>query len=351
MITTAVILAAGQGTRMHSALPKVLHRVAGQPMALHSLNVAAQVTETRPVMIIGHGAEGVREIVGDRAQFAHQEQRLGTGHAVMQAEPLLRGKADYIFVISADMPLLQSQTLQNLVKSQKTHPGPLTILTVMADNPRGFGRIVRDSRGHVQAIVEEADATPEQLAIRELNAGIYCFAADWAWDALRKIPLSAKGEYYLTDLVGIAVAEKLSVQALIMENPAEAIGVNTRIHLSEAEAIMRKRINQAWMMKGVTMIDPSTTYIEVEASIGTDTIIWPNTSLRGNTRVGEKCQIGPNVTLQDATVGDRCVISSSIIERAKIKANTTVGPYTHIRNNMPDKMMPISPSEAATKKS
>ena len=280
MKISAVILAAGQGTRMRSSLPKVLHPLLGQPMAWHALETARQLTGTQPVMIIGHGAEAVRQALGEQAaSYVVQAPQLGTGHAVMQAESLLRGTSDLVLVTYADMPLVSSDTLRRLVAAHQKNSAVITLVTVIAADPRGFGRILRDASGQMQAIVEEAQATPEQLAIRELNASVYCFSADWLWPALQRIPLSPKGEYYLTDLVGLAVADGLPVQALVADDPAEMIGVNTRVHLAEAEAHLRRRINQTWMLQGVSMINPEATYIEPGVSIGPDTVLWPGTYL------------------------------------------------------------------------
>jgi bifunctional UDP-N-acetylglucosamine pyrophosphorylase/glucosamine-1-phosphate N-acetyltransferase len=331
MKTTAVILAAGQGTRMKSKLPKVLHPLLRRPIVIYAVEAAHRVTGSKPILVVGHRADAVRQTVGDAAVFAVQDEQLGTGHAVLQAEDLLRGQADCVLVTAGDMPLLTVNTLESLVKAQQTHSGPITMLTVVADDPRGFGRVVRDSSGRVQAVVEEAQASPGQLAIRELNTSIYCFSAGWLWDALHRIPLSPKGEYYLTDLVGIAASEGLSVQALICDDPSEAIGINTRIHLAEAEAVLRWRINQHWMLAGVTLIDPAGTYIEPGVTIGQDTIIWPNTFLQGNTIVGENCELGPNSVIRDTRVGSGCKILASVLEKAVLEDEVEIGPYGHLR--------------------
>ena len=244
MKVAAVLLAAGQGTRMKSDLPKVLHPLCGKPMLWHTLQAVQQASTEKPVVIIGHGAEQVRAFVGESAVCAMQEPQLGTAHAALQAEPLLKGKTDYVIVTYADMPLLRGEAFQRLVEIQQANAGPLSLLTVMADDPRGFGRIVRNADGTVQAIVEEYVATPEQLAIRELNVGAYCFRAAWLWDALHRIPKNPrKGEYYLTDIVELAVKDNLPVQAVLHDDLIETIGINTRVHLAEAEAALRQRIN------------------------------------------------------------------------------------------------------------
>ena len=251
MNLSAIILAAGQGTRMKSNLPKVLHQILGQPMAWYALDTARQVIHSTPLMVIGHGADQVRQGLGDQAEYVLQVPQLGTGHAVMQAESLLTGKSDLVLVTYADMPLLTTETLSSLVEKAQSHTGPISMLTVTADEPRGFGRILRDSMGQVSGIVEEAQATTEQLNIHELNPGVYCFRADWLWQALKRIQLSPKGEYYLTDLVSMAVAEGHVIQTLCVEDPNEVIGINTRLHLAQAETLLRQRINQQWMLAGV----------------------------------------------------------------------------------------------------
>jgi len=331
MRTTAVILAAGQGTRMKSNLPKVLHPLAGRPMVLHAIDLARAVSPEKPVLVVGHGAGQVQAIVGDEAHFVLQEPQLGTGHAVQQAESLLRFQTDLVLVFYADMPLLRPETLRALVETQMSNPGPLTMLTVLADDPRGFGRILRNSNGSVVAIIEEAQATPEQKAIRELNAGAYCFRADWLWEALKRVPLSPKGEYYLTDTVGLAAADGLDVCALTLEDSQEAIGINTRLHLAEAEAILRRRINERHMLSGVTIIDPLSTYIEAEVQIGRDTVIWPNTYLQGKTVIGESCVIGPNSIVRDTHIGNTCKVLMSVLEGALVEDEVEMGPFARLR--------------------
>ena len=331
MRLSAVILAAGQGTRMKSRLPKVLHSLLGKPMACYPLEAARQVTHSTPVMVIGHGADQVRQVLGDQAEYVLQQPQLGTGHAVMQAEPLLANKTDLVLVIYADMPLLTTQTLGNLVDKAQSHTGPVSMLTVTTNETRGFGRILRDARGQVSGIVEEAQATAEQLDIHELNPGVYCFRAAWLWEALKRIQISPKGEYYLTDLVSMAVADRHAIQSMSVEDPNEVIGINTRLHLAQAETLLRQRINQSWMLAGVTMIDPTTTYIEPGVSLGQDTILWPGTYLHGDTQIGEACVIGPNTIIMDSKVGDGCTLLASVLEGALLEDHVEMGPYCHLR--------------------
>jgi bifunctional UDP-N-acetylglucosamine pyrophosphorylase/glucosamine-1-phosphate N-acetyltransferase len=331
MKVTSVLLAAGQGTRMKTDLPKVLHPICGKPMLAHAYEVACSASTGKPVVVVGKDAEPIRNFLGDAASYVLQEPQLGTGHAVLQAEASLRGKTDLVLVTYADMPLLRLETLTKLVEVQKKNPGPMTILTVIAADPRGFGRVLRNASGDVQAIVEEAAATPEQLSIKELNAGAYCFSADWLWDALRQIPLSKKGEYYLTDTVEQAVNAGLAVQTLVGDDLSEIIGINTRVHLAEAEAAMRMRINRSHMLAGVTIIDPAVTYIEPDVVIGRDTVIWPNTHLRGKTAIGEGCSIGPNTLAEDTVIGNDCKILAAVMEKALVEDNVSIGPFAHLR--------------------
>ena len=332
MKVTAVLLAAGQGTRMKSNLPKILHRVAGKPLIWHALEAISQSTTEKPIVVVGHGADEVTKYLGDSAQTVLQEPQLGTGHAVMQAEALLKGKTDLVVVCYSDMPLLRGETLQKLVETQKNNKGPVSMLTVVADDPRGFGRIIRKADGTVDAIVEEYVATADQLQIKELNVGGYCFDANWLWDALHRITKNPKkGEYYLTDTIELASKAGLPVQATVMDDVEETIGINTRVHLSDAEIAMRRRINQKHMLNGVTMIDPASTYIEIGVSIGRDTVIMPNTYLHGKTEIGEDNVIGPNSIIRDTKIGDHCKVLASVLESAVLEDHVDMGPFARLR--------------------
>ncbi len=331
MKTISVILAAGQGTRMRSSLPKVLHPILGQPMLRYALDASQAVTQDSPVVVVGHNADRVCEELGESAQFVLQEEQLGTGHAVAQAESVLRDKTDFVLVSYGDMPLVRTETLSQLVETQQAHDGPISVLTAVSESPRGFGRIVRGSDGGVLAIVEEVHATPEQLEIRELNTGVFCFTSDWLWNALGRIKLNSKGEYFLTDLVEIAVSDGKRVQAIKVDDNTEMIGINTQVHLADATAMLQKRINEKWMLSGVTLQDPLSTYIEPGVSIGCDTYIAANTHLRGDTQVGEACILGPNCIIQDSRIGDRCKVLSSVVEFAVMEDDVDIGPFAHLR--------------------
>jgi bifunctional UDP-N-acetylglucosamine pyrophosphorylase/glucosamine-1-phosphate N-acetyltransferase len=326
-----VILAAGQGTRMKSQLPKVLHPLLGKPMLQYALDVVQGTTQDLPVVVLGHGAESIRQVFAGKADFVIQEPQLGTGHALQQAEALIAGQADLVLATYGDMPLFTTQTIDKLVQAQKNHAGPVTMLTMFAEDARGFGRVVRDEQGWVKTIVEEAQATAEQLAIHELNVGVYCFEAEWLWKALRRIPISPKGEYYLTDLIDIASSTGLSVQGQVLEDEREGIGINTRVHLAEAEVVLRERINRNWMLEGVTIIDPQRTYIEPDVQIGQDTVIWPDTYLQSNSKIGSGCILGPNTIIRKSQIGARCKICASVVEGALVEDEVEMGPYVHLR--------------------
>lgn len=332
MKVTAILLAAGEGTRMKSARPKVLHELCGKPMIWHSLQAVRAASTETPVVIVGHGADEVRAYLGADALAVTQEPRLGTAHAALQAESSLKGKADLVIVTYADMPLLREETYKQLVATQQKNAGPVTMLTVHASDPRGFGRVVRAKDGSVAAIVEEAVATPEQLALQELNVGAYCFRADWLWEALHRIPRNAqKGEYLLTDAIELATKAGIAVQAVALDEMNEAIGVNTRVHLAEAAAALRGRINRGHMLAGVTLIDPASTYIDVGVRIGADTTILPNTHLHGNTVIGTNNSIGPSCIIVDTTIGNRCTIVASVMEGAVLEDDVEMGPFARLR--------------------
>jgi bifunctional UDP-N-acetylglucosamine pyrophosphorylase/glucosamine-1-phosphate N-acetyltransferase len=331
MNLSVLILAAGQGTRMKSNLPKALHQVLGQPLAWYALQAAHQVTGEKPVMVVGCGADQVRATLGDQAEYVLQEQLLGTGHAVMQAEPHLTGQSDLLLVMYADMPLLTGETLSALVEKARSHPGPITMLTVTSSETRGFGRILRDNQGKVHGIVEEAVASPEQLALHELNPGVYCFRTQWLWPALKRLTISPKGEYYLTDLVALAVQDEHEIATLDAEDPDEVIGINTRLHLAQAETLLRRRINEKWMLAGVTMVDPNCTYIEPGVVLGQDTVLWPGTFLQGHTQIGSNCIIGPDTIVVSSQVGDYCTLLASMLDYAILEDHVEIGPYCHLR--------------------
>jgi len=327
-----VILAAGHGTRMRSKLPKMLHPLAGKPLVMHALDAVAGLGGEKAVVVVGHGEDAVRQAVGGAARFAVQEKQLGTAHAVLAAESLAAGdEPGLVLVTYADMPLIRPETLARLVEMQRQNDGPMSMVTVVLDDPHGFGRVIRNPDGSVAAVVEEAVATPEQLAIRELNVSMFCFRSEWLWPALKRIKVSPKGEYYLTDIVEVAARDGLRVQAFCSDDPDEMVGINTRVHLAEAEAILRKRINRRWMEAGVTIVDPAVTYIGPEVVLGQDTVVWPNTYLRGKTVIGTDCNLGPDTLIEDSQIGSNCRVLASYIESSTLEDDVRMGPFCHLR--------------------
>jgi bifunctional UDP-N-acetylglucosamine pyrophosphorylase/glucosamine-1-phosphate N-acetyltransferase len=325
---------------MKSNLAKVLHSIAGKPMVLYALDAARALTASRTALVIGHGGEHVRAAISNlqppisNLYYVEQLEQRGTAHAVLQARDVLRGSAETVLVTYADMPLLQKTTLQQLADLHAQTRATITMLTVVSDDSMNFGRIVRDANRRVVGIVEEADATPEQLAIRELNCGVYCFDANWLWENLPRVqPSGKKKEYYLTDLIVIAVQANARVEAITLHDVAEVIGINTRVHLAQAERIMRQCINEALMLEGVTITDPATAYIDAGVAIGADSVIEPNTHLKGATRIGANCVIGPNTIVRDSTIGNGCRVLSSDLERAALEDDVDMGPYCHLRPN------------------
>ena len=303
----------------------------GKPLVRYSVELAGSVTENKPYVVIGHGAELVEKELGSVVNFITQEQQLGTGHAVQQVALALKDFSGQILVISADMPLLLNKTITGLIQTQNGNSGPLSLLTVSGKELRGFGRIIRGKDGSVTAIVEEAQATPSQLALTEYNVGAYCVDAPWLWEALQKINKSPKGEYYLTDIVQIASEAGQQVHASQVVEPAEALGINTRQHLAEAEKALRLRINTEWMLNGVTMIDPDQVYIEPGVKLQPDTTIWPGTYIKGKTVIGSGCVLGPNTIIESSLLGNDCRILASVMEFATLENDVEMGPFCHLR--------------------
>ncbi len=327
----AVILAAGLGTRMKSSQPKVLHPLGGQPLILWAVEACRAATGKDPVIVIGPEGDEIRTLLGEGCRFVQQTERLGTGHAVRQTEDLLKGNAEVVLVTNADMPLIRPESLERLVQAQEKHQGPLTMLIGESPQARGFGRVERDPGGRILGVVEDAHADEQQRKITELNLGAYAFDAQWLWSNLQEVALSPKGEYYLTDMVALAVNQGLEVASVPFEHESELVGINTRAHLAEAEAALRALTNQRWMIAGVTMIDPATTYIGPRVEIGPDTVLLPNTHLEGDTRIGVDCTVGPNTVVRETSIGNRCTVESSVLEGATLEDEVVIGPFAHLR--------------------
>ena len=335
MKIASVVLAAGMGTRMKSRLPKMMHPLLGKPIVAHALSAVMGASDLPPVVVLGHGSDLVRNYISeefdDNVQFALQAEQLGTGHAVMSAEGLLAGKSELVLVTFADMPLIRKETISALVKFHQDNDSVLTMTSVVGDVPRGFGRVLRDADRKLIGIVEEADANPEQLKVNEYNVSVWCFQADWLWKNLKKIKTSPKGEYYLTDLVGMALEQGEKADALILDDQNEGLGINARVDLADCERALRKKVIRNWMLEGVSFLDPDSCTVELDVKIGQDTVILPNTHLCGKTLIGENCKIGPETTLLDTKVGDDCTILNSVAEYAEIGNHVEMGPFCHLR--------------------
>ena len=331
-----IILAAGLGTRMKSATIKILHRAAGRPIIDYVLDLAAGLSSTPPIMIVGHQRDLVQSTVGARARYATQEKQLGTGHAVLQAAQLLEStgvNGKRVLILSGDVPLTRPETLKALVDEHERSGNALTLLTMKLTNPAMYGRIIRDASGSVQKIVEAKDASDEQKRISEVNAGIYVFSGDHLFDNLRGLSnTNAQGEYYLTDLLGTLRTAGQRVGALVVSDPIEALGVNSRSDLAQVEGEIQRRVIERLMNEGVTFRNPATVVIDSTVTIGADSVVYPFVTLEGTTTIGTGCVIEPGAHLLNVRVGNHVhVKTGTVADDADIGDHAAVGPYAHLR--------------------
>ncbi len=328
---TGVILAAGKGVRMRSRLAKVLHPVAGVPMISHVVNAARASGIERLVVVVGHGREQVvKAVADDTIQFVVQEEQLGTGHALLQAEAAAAG-SELILVLCGDTPLLRARTLEKFIDFHRDSRAAATVLTAKMENPQGYGRIIRDDQGDIVRIVEEKDATPEEREIREINSGIYCFNGE-VFGILKHVNRdNAQGEYYLTDVLLEYRKNGQRVLAVPAAEEEDIYGINDRAQLAFAERILRQRKCLELMLAGVTIMDPATTYIDAQVKIGQDTVILPFTMIEGQTVIGENCVIGPGARIISSRIGDRVTIDNSKIIESRVGDGCDIGPYAYIR--------------------
>lgn len=330
----ALILAAGAGTRMKSQKPKVLHEICGKPMLQHVIDTAHELNVDQIVVVVGHGAEKVQEAIEDNVDYVYQEEQLGTGHAVMQAKSFFENYKGNVLVLYGDTPFISAKTLQKFMEYHKENHLDATILTAKIEDPTSYGRIIRNKKGQIKAIVEHKDANAEQLKINEINSGMYYFKADLLCHALKQITNdNVQKEYYLTDAISILSQEEYNIGGYVAKDYTEVEGVNSRVQLAQGEAYMREKINKYWMNQGVTMIDPKTTYIQKDVIIGQDTILYPGVQLEGKTEIGENCMIGANSRIVSSRIGNHVEVQYSTILDSVIKNRAKIGPYAYIRPN------------------
>jgi len=342
----AIVLAAGNGTRMRSSLPKLLHQVAGLPLLAHVLNAIDSIPSTaafapldstttshRPIVVLGQQAKQIEDKFGTRCHYALQEEQLGTAHAVLAAENTakeLNPVPQTILVCYGDTPLISGQILARVLLEHLTNQATLTFLTAISEQPSDFGRVVRDTDGNVREIVELKRATEEQRRINEVNSGVYCFDQSWLWPALHALPRNVSGEYYLTDLVAVASSQGCKI-ATVSGSFDETIGINDRVQLATAEHILRTRVLERLMYEGVTILDPASTYIDAQVEIGSDTVIFPGTMITGKTLIGTACRIGPGTTIDESLLGNGCIVRNSVLEGSTLEDGVSIGPFSHCR--------------------
>ena len=327
----AVVLAGGLGTRMKSRLPKPLHKVCGIEMARHVIRAARGARIDWVTLVAPQDRYWlIRDTIGAFASVVAQPEPLGSGDALLQARKALSG-AGTVVVLNGDVPLVRPETVTRLLEAHAAREADVTLLTCVVDDPGGLGRVIRNGDGKVEAVVEERDASEDQLAVREINCGVYCFRADWLWENLSSVEPSESGETYLTALVAMAAGQGRAVEAVTTLDQAEALGVNDRVQLAAAESAMRARIRERLMLDGVTMPDPSSVYVDAGVRVGADTTILPNTHVLGHSRIGADCVIGPNSVVQDSEIGAGSRVTASHVEGAILAKGVEVGPFSRLR--------------------
>ncbi len=327
-----VVLAAGDGKRMKSRLTKVLHRVCGKELVRYPVDLMKESGVTRVVVVVSLGnRQAVQELLGNQVEYVTQTELNGTGDALSKAKALLQGQAENVLVLTGDAPLVRLESVKPLMAAHADSSRDMTFLTCRTASAKDFGRVARNEKGQVVKIVEAADQTGFTDEITEVNGSVYCFRDGWLWENLDDIPTAANGEKYITSLVEIGSSRDGAVEANLTEDPAELMGVNDRLQLSQVEEILRQRIREQWMLSGVTMPHPASVYIDAGASIGQDTVILPNTSIVGSSVIGEDCEIGPNSVIRDSTIGRGCRATASVLEEATMEDGANIGPFSHLR--------------------
>lgn len=329
----SVILAAGKGTRMKSELPKVLHPLMGKPLVAYVIDACKEANAEKNIVVIGHQAELVKKQLGSGPEYVEQMQQLGTGHALMiAAENLKKFKGD-LLVLAGDTPFLTGEILKKLIKRHQKTDAAASLLTAYIDPPLAYGRIIRDDKGQIRKIVEARDATPEELAVIEINTSHYCFKAEKVLPLLSQLTTANdQGEYYLTDIIHLLVGKKERIESILAKDPNVVIGINNRKHLGEAHQLLRNALVDEWSEKGVTFTDPDSVMIGPDVKIGQDTTIMPFTSLLGHTKIDRNCVIGPQVKLVDAQIGANCTVEFAVIENRKVDRDQKIGPFAALYN-------------------
>ena len=328
-----VVMAAGMGTRMKSEVPKIFHKVCGLELIVYPVEALKKAGVGRIVVVVSPESEDtVKGLLGDSAEYVCQSQPLGTGHALLQTAHLLKGQVEQIIVLGADSPLIRSTTLERMSAHHLSSDSDLTLLSATYSTPESLGRVVRDDSGKVTGIVEASELErAEENIPSEVNSGAYCFRASWLWDSLPRIEKSSVGELYLTSLVSMATSQGAVVETLVCEDPLEVFGINNRLQLAKAEAAMRQRIREHWMLEGVTMLDPASIFLDASVELGRDTVIYPNTMILGKSRIGSQCTIGPSTMVQDSVIGSGCRVVASFLEEAELEESVEIGPFSHLR--------------------
>ena len=329
-----IILAAGDGRRMNSRIPKVLHRLCGKELLRYPVELLGRLGVDRVVVVVSPANQDtVKALLGDGVDYAVQPSMTGTAGAVKAAATMLQGQADQVVVIGGDAPLVTDDSVRRLLDGHLEEGRKMSIMSGIVETSAGLGRVKRDlgSQQNVLGIVEATDDTERDGQPVEVNSGVYCFQADWLWENLEKVDVSSNGESYLTDLAAVAAELGASVAALTSNDPDEVLGINNRVELAHLEDIQRRRIRERWMLLGVTITDPSSVMIDGGVTIGQDTVILPNTMLLGDTTIGSNCEVGPGSVVKDSTIGDRCRVTSSALEDAVMESGVDIGPFSHLR--------------------
>ena len=330
-VWAGVVMAAGKGTRMRSQIPKIFHRVCGRELVIYPVDALRQAGVGRILVVVSpEDQEGVKGLLGDTVEYVSQTEALGTGHALLQAATLLRGQTKHVIVTGADSPLFRPTTLSRLSSLHLSSESHITLLTGTSATWQGMGRVVRDPEGEVTRVIEAPELGETAYPV-EVNAGVYCFGASWLWNSLPQIEKGPAGEYYLTSLVAMATSEHASVATVVSEDPEEIIGINDRLQLAGAEAAMRQRIRERWMLDGVTMLDPASTFVDATVELAPDSVLYPNTMILGRSKIGRNSVIGPFTVIEDSMIGERCKVTASFLEEAVVEDSVDIGPFSHLR--------------------